>query len=278
MCGSDLSGSDVVCVHWQTAIEGFLDYMRAGGASPNSIETRRHHLGLAARILGGHPAAVTGDSLLAWFARHRWANETRRGVRSTLRAFFGWAVDSGHSSHNPALELPVVKPSPPSPRPVPDRHYEEALARARPRERLMLRLAAEVGLRRAEVAVIHSRDLREDLDGWSIVVHGKGGKDRTLPLSTSLAVALLALPEGFAFPGNMEGHLSPRRVGDLVSDLLPDGWTMHKLRHRFATRAYAVDRDVFTVQDLLGHASPATTRAYVAMPRDSLRRTVEAVA
>lgn len=53
---------------------------------------------------------------------------------------------------------------------------------------------------------------------------------------------------------------------------------MHQLRHRFATRAYSVDRDVFTVQELLGHASPATTRRYVLVPRSALRATVKAVA
>lgn len=275
-----MSESEIVCLtdtHWHFAIDRFLDYLRAAGASPNSIATRRAHLILAARILGGRPWEVTGEALLVWFAAHEWANETRRSVRSTLRAFYRWAAEGGWVAANPALSLPVVKPTPPSPRPVPDRIYTDALDRARPRERLMLRLAAELGLRRAEVAVIHSRDLREDLDGWSLVVHGKGGKDRTLPLPTSIAVVLLSLPEGYAFPGNDDGHLSPRRVGILVSNLLPEGWTMHKLRHRFATRAYAVDRDVFTVQDLLGHASPATTRAYVALPRDSLRRTIEAV-
>ena len=277
MLADDVSGSRAM-QHWGSAISGFVEHLSAGGAPATTIATRRHHLILAARMLGGDPWAVTGPMLVAWFARHPWAQETRRGYRATLRKFYGWALDVGHVVENPALELPVVKPSPPSPRPVPDRLYEAALAQARPRERLMLRLAAEVGLRRGEVATVHSDCLVEDLDGWSLVVKGKGGKVRVLPLSTSLAVALLALPEGYAFPGNMDGHLSPRRVGDLVSDLLPQGWTMHKLRHRFATRAYAVDRDVFTVQDLLGHASPATTRAYVAIPRDSLRRTVEAVA
>ncbi|MDQ2740537.1 MAG: site-specific integrase, partial [Actinomycetota bacterium] len=58
----------------------------------------------------------------------------------------------------------------------------------------------------------------------------------------------------------------------------PDQWTMHSLRHRFASRAYAVDRDVLTVQDLLGHASPATTQRYVQLPDDAKRRLIEAVA
>lgn len=142
----------------------------------------------------------------------------------------------------------------------------------------MLRLAAEVGMRRAEVAVGHSRDIFEDLGGHSLTAHGKGGKARDLPLPPGLAAQLMALPAGYFFPGSDAGHLSPRWVGKLVTLLLPDDLTMHTLRHRFATRAYAVDKDVFVVQELLGHASPATTRRYVQVPREGLRRTVLAVA
>ena len=56
------------------------------------------------------------------------------------------------------------------------------------------------------------------------------------------------------------------------------GYTMHAARHRFATQAYGIDHDLFTVQDLLGHASPATTRAYVLTDDRARRRLVDAVA
>lgn len=51
---------------------------------------------------------------------------------------------------------------------------------------------------------------------------------------------------------------------------------MHALRHRFATRVYNVDRDVFAVQILLGHSSPATTQRYVQINDTALRRLVTA--
>jgi len=62
------------------------------------------------------------------------------------------------------------------------------------------------------------------------------------------------------------------------SDALGNGVTMHQLRHRFATMAYAVDTDVLVVQRLLGHASPATTQRYVRTDDRAARRTVKAVA
>ena len=109
-------------------------------------------------------------------------------------------------------------------------------------------------------------------------MRGKGGRTRIVPLSSHLALRLRSLPPGWVFPGNDGGHLSPRWVGKLVGRLLPVGYTMHTIRHRFATQAYAVDHDLFAVQDLLGHASPATTRAYVLTDDRARRRLVDTVA
>lgn len=143
----------------------------------------------------------------------------------------------------------------------------------------MLRLAAELGLRRGEVARCRREDLERDLAGWTLAIRGKGERFRRLPLSDGLAAAIRTHADaGWLFPGQVDGHLSPHYVGKLVARALPDGWAMHSLRHRFATLAYSEDRDMFTVQELLGHASPVTTRLYVQVPADALRRTVEAVA
>jgi integrase len=176
------------------------------------------------------------------------------------------------------MMLPKVKAKIGRARPAPEQVYRQAVASGNVRARLILRLAAEAGLRRTEIASIHSRDLVEDLVGWSLIVHGKGDRERVVPLPDGLARVLRNLPAGFAFPGNFHGHLSPRWVGKIAAQLMPGDFTLHTLRHRFATLAYQVDRDVFVVQELLGHASPATTRRYVQTQSENLRRTVVAVA
>lgn len=263
---------------WALAIGDFLAMLAVMGSPPSTRETRKQHLNRCAKRIGVAPWEVTGPALLRYVDDADWSSETRRGHRSSLRVFYAWAVEQGHVVESPALVLPKVPPAPPRPKPTPDAAYTNALAVATRPERLMLRLAAEAGLRRAEVAQVHSRDLHEDLTGWSLVVHGKGGKERLMPLTAGIALELRTLPRGYAFPGRDHGHLSPRWVGTVVGRLLPGGHTMHGLRHRFATRSYQVDRDLAVVQELLGHASPATTRRYVAVGRDRLRATVEAAA
>lgn len=265
---------DVEAHQW---IESYLAHERAGGAPATTLKTRRQHLRHAAAGVGSPVRTVTGDELLEWFGVQTWAVETRRGRRTTLRGFFAWAERTGRRDDNPALVLPRVKAVEGKARPAPDRIYLEALMRAAPRERLWLRLAAELGLRRAEIACIHADDLQEDLLGWSLLVHGKGRRERMVPLPRGLAEELRERGVGYAFPGDRDGHVSPEYLGKRLAAILEGHWTAHTLRHRFAARAYRVDRDLFVVQELLGHASPATTRRYVpAAEAEELRRTVNA--
>ncbi|WP_241008043.1 site-specific integrase [Mycobacterium kubicae] len=107
-------------------------------------------------------------------------------------SFFGWAHADGRIESDPSRELPTVSPAAPTPRPAPDRVYRAALMAAGPRVMLMLRLAAELGLRRAEVAQVSTSDLTEAFDGYQLRVHGKGGKIRVLPCSDELG-ELIAL-------------------------------------------------------------------------------------
>ncbi|WP_091499244.1 tyrosine-type recombinase/integrase [Microbacterium sp. cf332] len=137
--------------------------------------------------------------------------------------------------------------------------------------------AADLGLRYAEVAGLHSTDLRERDEEHSLRVRGKGSMERIVLVPADLARAIRVRGAGFLFPGDYNGHISPHYLGKRVNHLLPAGVTMHMLRRRFATIAYNVEQDTFTVQRLLGHASPATTQIYVDIHDDTLRPTVEAV-
>ena len=134
--------------------------------------------------------------------------ETRRSHRNTAVSFFGWAHRGGHLPTDPAADLPVMRAATPAPRPAPDSAWSAALATADPRVRLMLRLAAEAGLRRAEIARVYRRDLTVGHAGATLLVHGKGGKLRALPIGDDLAAGILNIrsaevdgADGWLFPG-----------------------------------------------------------------------------
>ncbi len=143
---------------------------------------------------------------------------------------------------------------------------------------LAVRLASELGLRRGEVARVRASDIVRDVRGASLIVHGKGGKARTVPMPPGLVAAVEARGPGWTFPGDDAGHVSPEWLGRLVTRALPPGVTMHALRHRFATRAYERTGDLVSVQRILGHESPHTTLRYLAIADEALRAVVEAAA
>lgn len=266
---------------WATALEGWVVHMRAAGHPDTTIRTRVENMTVFARAAGcPDPWAVTTQDILDWTGRQAWAQETRRGRRQSFIAFYRYALTTGKIECSPAETLPRVKPAPPSPRPVPLSVYRDAMARATDRERLILRLAAEAGMRRTEISLVHARDIVEDLDGWSVLVHGKGGKRRLVPLNRSLAIAVrraCATGGGWAFPGDDNGHLSARYVGKLATRLLDEDWTLHTLRHAFATELLWSGENLRTIQELLGHASVATTERYTRVRDGAKRAAVDAL-
>lgn len=96
-----------------------------------------------------------------------------------------------------------------------------------------------------------------------------------IPVPSTLARDILAA-NGWLFEGNIDGHLSAAYVSKLISRALPEGWTAHTLRHRFASMAYiGAGKDIRAVQELLGHASVATTQIYTAVEDDVMRAAVD---
>jgi integrase len=257
-------------VLWVTALAEWRAWLVCAGRPASTINLRMYQL---RRFSAEHhsPWLVTSKMLAEWLAAHDWSPEYRRSYRSALRSFYSWAVIADHMNTNPALVLPAIRPTEPQARPTPEAVLREALVKADPRVRLMILLAAKQGLRRGEIAQIHSNDLTEGRSGWSLRVHGKGDKDRVVPLHNDIAWMLRELGPGWAFPSQLGAHVSPRWVGTLVKRTMPQGWTTHCLRHRFATVAYDGSRDLLAVQELLGHSKPETTRRYIKLPDDAMR-------
>lgn len=105
-----------------------------------------------------------------------------------MRTFYAWAAKAGHVEVSPAEELQSVLIARTLPRPAPDEALRAALAVADDRTRLAIMLAAYAGLRRAEIATLHTRQIG---DGELLVV-GKGGHHRRVPLHPDLETDLRA--------------------------------------------------------------------------------------
>ncbi|MGG7076076.1 tyrosine-type recombinase/integrase [Bifidobacterium sp. YIT 13610] len=264
-------------VPWRKSIEGWTDTLRAAGLSAQTIKSRRYKMvHLAALLMPSGPEDVTTEQIVQVFARQQWKPETRKAYRNTISSFFRWLHKSCRRSDDPSLDVPRVKKPHAHPRPCPDKYITAAMEKATAAEKLMIRFGAECGLRRGEIARVHSDDVVADSAGHSLIVRGKGDKQRIVPLPDDLA-AIVMDANGYLFPGRFGGHVEESYIGDHISHLLPDGYAAHTLRHRFATTAYAATHDLFVVAELLGHESVETTEHYVAMPDGRLREATAAV-
>jgi integrase/recombinase XerC len=224
---------------------------------------------------------------------------------AAIHTFFRWAHARGRIEKDPALllgrpkvvsRLPsVLRPreaaalaeAPGEPGEVPDDAGEPAgeLARAVAlRDRAVLELLYGSGLRVGEVAGL-TLD-RVDLDRGRVLVLGKGSKEREVPMSDHsvdavsvyLAGGRAAMaPEGSSglFFNRRRKRFSERDIRTMVEQyvgrVLPGRRvTPHTLRHSYATHLLEGGADIRAVQELLGHASVATTQRYTHVSRRRL--------
>jgi integrase len=263
---------------WHREINGWLTWLTTTGASRETRRLRGVQLRHFAAGLKAGPWMVTARAVERWVAAHEWKPETRRSYISAVRSFYEWGRAHGMVEKLPTRTLPPVRSVMSKPRPAPEAAIDEALARADTRQHLMLMLGSRHGLRRGEIARVHTCDVIVDEDGgWTLRVHGKAGKEREVPLLDGVARLLRDRPAGWVFPNGRGTHLTAGHVGVLIGRALPKGVTPHMLRHRYATRVYRATLDLLTLQGLLGHSMVSTTQRYAA-PDPAVRRRVSAAA
>lgn len=207
-----------------------------------------------------------------WLDASPRSPRTRSTYVSYLSAFYTWANREGLTDRDPTKAIIRPKLRRGLPRPMPDADLRLAAQKADPRMHLWLCLGALEGLRVSEIAALAVEDFLVDADPPMLrVVHGKGDKERLVPLHpyTIRALRQFGPPKrGYLFPGvYLSRHLKPETVTKYMTRYLRElgiEHTPHSLRHWFGVETYRDSRDLRMVQELLGHADVATTQGYTA--------------
>jgi integrase/recombinase XerC len=185
--------------------------------------------------------------------------------QTILRSFYGWARKAGRIPDDPTLDVDPIRVPQHLPRPASEEQVAQGVAHPCRDRVLMVRLAANTGLRRSEIAQVRREDLGSD---GKLLVRGKGGKERLVPMLPIIQAEIRSRPPGFLFPGRFTGHVHPDTVATWVKQA--SGNSPHPFRHRFATRAYSGTKNLRGVQEALGHSSPDTTKVYILLADDAL--------
>ncbi|CAA9331310.1 MAG: Site-specific tyrosine recombinase XerC [uncultured Nocardioidaceae bacterium] len=303
-----VAGDDVVDQGLPPAMASAVeDYERHLAVERNlSAHTVRAYLGDVESMLGhgaalGHttPAEIDLRVLRSWLAREQTLGKSRTTIarRATAaRVFTAWLTRTGRC----ATDAGAALASPKAHRPLPaalrhddvrlllDAAAERASSRGPVgvRDLAVLELLYATGIRVGELCGLDVDDV--DHERRVVRVFGKGRKERSVPFGAPARVALdswlrrarpgLARPGSGAalFLGARGGRIDQRAVRALVHARLrevPGAVDVgpHGLRHTAATHLLEGGADLRSVQELLGHASLATTQIYTHVTADRLR-------
>jgi integrase/recombinase XerC len=251
--------------------------------------------------LGGRPSLKNLTALMpadvrAFLAKRRADGIGSRSLMRTLAGLRGFAryLERNHKGRVAALaavRAPKIGKTLPRPLPVTaarriaesELHADETAAPwIHARDAAVLALLYGSGLRISEALGLTRGDIGGARD--AITVTGKGRKQRMVPVLQQVQALIgdyVALcpyglpPDGPLFVGAKGGPLSPRIVQLAMARLrgalgLPESATPHALRHSFATHLLARGGDLRAIQELLGHASLATTQIYTEVDAERL--------
>ena len=214
---------------------------------------------------------------------------------SSLRGWFGFLVEEGVLVADPSARVRSARHTRTLPKPLDEAlviRILDSIVDASPaglRDRALLELLYGTGVRVSEAVGIGLEDL--DFDEELILVTGKGSKQRLVPIGNSLRRALEtylgtggrsefanAKRSSALFLNARGGRLSRQGVDlivnrrALLAGVRREQVSAHVFRHSCATHMLAHGADIRVVQELLGHASIATTQLYTAVSVSSLRR------
>jgi integrase/recombinase XerC len=221
---------------------------------------------------------------LAFLGTRQLARATIARKAAALRCYFSWQVRQGHLDSDPARSLRAPSGGGRLPRVLSNGEVTSLLdaPTGTPLDRrdvAVLELLYAAGLRVSELCGLDRGDI--DLRGRTVTVLGKGSKQRRVPIHDTAVDALAAWFEGgrddmegpaeAAFVNRRGARLGPRDVRRILDRRSASPTHPHALRHTYATHLLDGGADLRVVQELLGHASLATTQVYTHVSKERLR-------
>ncbi|WP_138423264.1 site-specific tyrosine recombinase XerD [Maritimibacter alexandrii] len=233
------------------------------------------------------------------------AVSTRARRLSAIKQIYRFAFEEGWRTDNPTLRITGPGKARRLPKTLSEDDVERLLNAARQhgrtdadrlRNTCMMEVLYATGMRVSELVTLPVSAARGD--PRMLLVMGKGGKERMVPLSPPARAALAAWldvrdaaedaarskgakPSRFLFPSTgKDGHLTRHRFHGLIKDIAvaagvsPETVTPHRLRHAFATHLLAHGADLRAIQTLLGHADVSTTEIYTHVLDERLKELV----
>lgn len=279
---ADVSGRSTL----RRRVRTFLAAKKIDGVSARTLENYSDILEAFSKSVDKGITRISADDLREYIgsiAARGLKDSSIQAHIAVLRNFFNWLSAEGAIKRNPMVKIKSLKIDRKN-----SRHAlsPEELERLRDacntyKEKALVEFLVSTGCRLSEVAGIHVSQV--DFLSRSVVVHGKGDKDRTVFFSIRAKLMLEAYlrerkggdslfaskrtPYGPMTPGAIQRALGV--VGGRAA--LPRKVHPHLLRHTFATQALNAGMDISVIQRLLGHEDLSTTQIYAELSQETVR-------
>lgn len=264
----------------------FLQAMVMSGCSFGTIEQYQMHLRILFEDIRKPVPEVTEDDLMLHLARQKYSrhlsNRYLNTKRVIFRSFFGWLRRKRYLKENPAEMLDQIKYDATIKKPYTDEEREKIRCSCkRERDLALVDVLYSTAARVSEIAALNRADI--DFVESGCIVHGKGGKERSVYLNASAAYHLQMYlqsrtdqnPALFVDCRRPYGRLSRngieailRRIGQNAG---VEGVHPHRYRRTALTNAANRGMPLQDVQCLAGHASPNTTMIYCTVDKSKVK-------
>ncbi|MBT3333245.1 MAG: site-specific tyrosine recombinase XerD [Rhodospirillaceae bacterium] len=271
------------------------------GAAQNTLDSYGRDLRHFTEFKGSAIAEAAADdirSYLAYLEREGMAASTAARRLSALRQFYRFLNAEGMRADDPSSAIDSPRRVRPLPKVLTEVEVEQLLKAARTykgaegiRLVALMELLYATGLRVSELLMLPYPAIQAERA--FVVVKGKGGRERMVPLSEPAIKALeqydtvrsrfvrRPADANWLFPSRSKGgHLTRQRFSQLVKELAleaqidPAKVSPHSLRHAFASHLLANGADLRAVQQMLGHADISTTQIYTHILQERLQELV----
>ncbi|WP_114490722.1 tyrosine-type recombinase/integrase [Candidatus Ulvibacter alkanivorans] len=283
----------------QIIADGFFDHsLYIKGYSKKTVRSYRSAISFFCKSLEiTKIEEVTDEGVRHFFINGRvhrnWKPATFMTYHKSLIVFFRYCVDKGHLPKNYIEDIETPK----IPKTIPKKITTENAKRLleiilnypypssflRYRNHAIFATFLYAGLRKSELFNLHVLDV--DIENLTLFVrNGKGAKDRIIPMSHTLAQSLKryvnerkklmkTCPEFFTSFNRNQGYTDSglRRVVRTLKDISRIEFTIHRLRHTFATLMIEGGCDIYSLSKMMGHSDISTTTIYLSATAEHLR-------
>lgn len=293
----------IACMTIDSQAEAFLEMLAAErGAASNTLAAYRADLDDFAGFLPAESPLYRAEAgqIAAYMGRLKTLGlsaRTQARRLSALRQFYLFLLREGKRADNPAADLPMPRLPKSLPKYLSESEVEALFGAARDMPGLPglkaqagLEILYSTGLRVSELLGLPAQALATD--AAVLLVRGKGGKERVIPLSAAAKTAASQMREALVQAKAAGRHLFPGRGGRVAmtrqgfalllkqvafkAGIDPTRLSPHVLRHSFASHLLAHGADLRSLQKLLGHTDISTTEIYTHVLAERLQRLMAA--